>query len=166
VSRSPDPVALAERVQVLRDEVLDTAGLADQESPGAEVLDAIVRRLEAYDETSPGLDLMLHEAISRRLAWGDSETKVLADADAVCRRLLEAAQRAFREPEEEVIVASVAVEVGCAASRIVALAVLGRASRERAAQMREELAQNRLRQALERQREELGRLQATLEGDF
>lgn len=157
---------LADRVQVLRDEVLDTAGLEDREPPGAEVFDAIVRRIESYDETSPGIDLTLHDAISRRLAWGDSEAQVLADADAVCKRLMEAAQRSFRDPEEEILVTAITGEVGSAAARIVALAVLGRSGRERATQMREELAQNRLRQALDRQREELGRLKAALDADF
>jgi len=158
---------LAERVQVLRDEVLDTAGLEESEPPGAEVFDAVIRRLEADgDSQELELDLTLHDAISRRLAWGEREHAVLADIGAVCRRLLHAAQRSFRSPADEVLVATTAAQVACAASRIVAMAALGRAGRERAAQMREELAKSRLRQALDRQQEELGRLKVALGADF
>lgn len=157
---------LAERVQVLRDEVLDTAGLEDGEPPGAEVFDAVIRVLETAGDSQQGLDLTLHDAISRRLAWGEDEHAVLADITAVCKRLLHAAQRSFPGPEDEVVVATTAAEIACSASRIVAMAALGRAGRERAAQMREELAQSRLRQALDRQQEELGRLKQALGADF
>jgi len=81
----------------------------------------------------------------------------------VCRALMAAVQRAIRDPLDEMVVIETIAEVGCAAARIIALAAVGRGARERASQMREELAQNRLRQALERQREEIEKLEAALE---
>ncbi|HLU64989.1 MAG TPA: hypothetical protein VKZ63_01860 [Kofleriaceae bacterium] len=151
--------SLPDRIAVLRDEVLATAETGDREPPGAEVFDAVLRLVAARAETSPALDLALHDAISRRLAWGDSEARVLSDAREVCVRLLSASQRALRDPREEQQVAAAVAEAGSAAARIIALLVLGRVARERAAQLREELAQERLSQALERQREELARLE-------
>jgi hypothetical protein len=150
---------LADRVAVLRDEVLATADASDGEPSGSEVFDAILRTLSARAETMPGLDLALHDSIARRLAWGDGESRVLTDSRDVCRRLLAATQRALRDPGDEMHVALAAAEVGSAAARIVALLVLGRVGRERSAQLREELAHDRLGQALERQREELQRLE-------
>lgn len=155
----PTDTSLADRVMVLRDEVLDTADLGDPDPPGAEIFDAIVRALVAYNETIPGLDLTLHDAVTRRLAWGDAESVVLADANAVCDRLLKAAQRAFRDPSEEMLVTELAAEVACSTARIVALAAVGRAGRERAARLREELGQRRLQEALERQKAEMQRIQ-------
>lgn len=152
---------LADRVMVLRDEVLETAELGDSDPPGAEIFDAVVRALVAYNETVPGLDLTLHDAITRRLAWGDEESVVLADANAVCERLIKAAQRAFRDSVEEMLVVELAAEVACSAARIVALAAVGRAGRERAARLREELAHRRLTDALERQQAEMRRLRAS-----
>ena len=156
--------SLADRVAVLRDEVLATAETGDREPPGAEVFDAVLRMLAARAGASPDLDLALHDAVARRLAWGDTEAQVLADAREVCVRLLAASQRSLRDPEEELQVAAAVAEAGSAAARIVALLVLGRIARERSAQLREELAQERLGQALERQREELARLQALVGG--
>lgn len=153
------PTLLADRVMVLRDEVLDTADLGDPDPPGSEIFDAIVRALVAYNETIPGLDLTLHDAITRRLAWGDEESVVIADANAICERLIKATQRAFRNPAEEMLIIELAAEVACSAARIVALAAVGRASRERAARLREELGQRRLQEALERQNAEMKRLQ-------
>jgi hypothetical protein len=105
------------------------------------------------------LDLSLHDGIARRLAWQDSELRVLSDAREVCRRLLAAARRALRDPHEEMEVAQAVAEAGSAAARILILLVLGRVARERAALLREELAHDRLEQAIERQRHELGRLE-------
>jgi hypothetical protein len=110
----------------------------------------------------PGIDHALHDAIARRLAWGDSESRVLADAREVCHRLLAACRRALRDPAEEMRVAAAVAEAGSAAARILILLVLGRVARERAALLREELAQDRLLQAVERQREELGRMEEAL----
>lgn len=151
---------LADRVNVLRDEVLETAEQGGDDPAGAEVFDAVLRHLDARIDTVPGLDMVLREAINRRLAWGDHPSAILADADKVCRRMLDAAERSFREPDDELRVARAVSEVGCAVSRFVTQAALARASRDRAAQLRSDLAQSRLRQALSRQKEELERLQA------
>jgi hypothetical protein len=149
---------VADRVMVLRDEVLDIAEKGDRDQPGADVFDAIVRALAAYGETAPGIDLTLHDAIARRLAWGDTEEVVLADADHVFHRLARAAERALREPAEEMLVLEVAAEVTTQVARIVALAAVGRAQRDRTARTREELAQRRLRDALVDQTATLARL--------
>ena len=53
----------------------------------------------------------------------------------------------------------VAAEVTTAVARIVALAAVGRAQRDRAARSREELAQKRLREALVEQRATLVRFE-------
>jgi hypothetical protein len=155
----PLTTPLADRVLVLRDEVLETAEQGDRDPPGAEVFDAIVRALIVYGETDPGLDHTLHDAISRRLAWGDNESVVLADAEAVCDRLIAATHRSFAEPGDEMLIVELCTEVTCAAARMIAMAVVGRAGRERAARLREELAQRRLREALERQRQDLHRVE-------
>lgn len=157
---------LADRVNVLRDQVLETAELGDDESGGSEVFEAVLRHLDAHFETSPGLDMVLREAINRRLAWGESSSAILADSDGVCRRLLESAERSFREPADAARVARAVVEVSSAVSRFVTQAELARAARDRAAQLREELAQSRLRQALSRQKEELDRLSSALKLKF
>lgn len=156
---SARPPSLADRVAVLRDEVLATAETSEREPPGSEVFDAVLRSLAVSTETGPGLDLALHDAVARRLAWGDTEAKVLADASEVCRRLLAAAQRALRDPADELQVGAAVAEAASSAARIVAMLVLGRVARERASQLREEMAQERLGHALERQREELARLE-------
>lgn len=151
--------AIADRLLVLRDEVLDTAAAGDSDPPGSEIFDAIARALVVLGETDPGLDHTLHDAISRRLAWGEGEDLVLTDAETIYDRIVKAAQRSFDDPAEEMMVIEVAAEVTCAAARIVAMAALGRAGRERSAKLREELAQRRLQDALERQQRELSQLQ-------
>ena len=147
--------SIAERVMVLRDEVLETAEMGETDPPGSEIFDSIVRALGSNDPASAGLDLALHDAVSRRLAWGEGEDAVLASTDQICQRLLSACQRALQDPADEMLVIEVATEVVCAASRIVAQAAISRVGRERAAYLREDLAQRRLEDALRRQREEL-----------
>jgi hypothetical protein len=147
---------LADRIAILRDQVLETAERGEDHPLGAEIFDAVVRSLAVRDATDPGLDLALHDALSRRLAWGDDELAVLADTEAVCQRLLDATRRALDAPTEEVVAEAV-TDVGCAAARIVAMAAVGRAGRERAALLREQGALARLERALERQRAELAR---------
>jgi len=149
---------LADRLWVLRDEVLATADHGDRDATGAEIFDAIVRGLAARDDSTPGLDLTLHDAIARRVAWGDREDQVLADCEDVFTRLARAAGRALRDPGEEAIVLEVAAEVATQAARIVALAAAGRASRERAARLREELAQKSLREVMAQQLAALAKL--------
>ena len=63
----------------------------------AEVFDAVLRALAVTGETE-GVDLNLHDSVTRRLAWGDSEEVVLADAEMVFDRLMVAIER-FRAPE-------------------------------------------------------------------
>ena len=154
---------LWERIRVLRDEVLNTAELGDLDTVGGEVFDAVVRWLLSQGETNPGLDLTLHEAINQRLAWGDPESVVLANADSVCKRLLESAYRALRAPVERMAIAEAVSEVGTVVARIVASASLGRAGRERAAVLREEVMQIRLNDALERQQSEIAALEKALD---
>lgn len=151
---------LADRVMVLRDEVLETAEVGDTDAPSSEIFDAIVRAVSVADAASAGLDLTLHDAVSRRLAWGEPEDIVLASNDQICQRLLGACRRAFHDSEEEMLVTEAATEVICAAARIVAQSAVSRASRERGAFLREELAQRRLEEVLKRQREELAWLQS------
>ena len=147
--------SLAERVMVLRDEVLDTVERGERNPLGAEIFDAIVRSLASFEATDPGLDLALHDAVSRRLAWGDDEHAVIADAEDVCERLLVAARRALTSPTEEMVVAEAACQVACAAARMVALASVGRAGRDRAALLREQATIARLREAIAEQDVEL-----------
>ncbi|HWM87933.1 MAG TPA: hypothetical protein VNO33_18895 [Kofleriaceae bacterium] len=160
---------LAERVAALRDEVLSgsdpapDAGQLDRREPsGSEVFDAVIRLLSGGSRASAEVDLGLHDGIARRLAWRDGEMRILGDAREVCRRILSAARRALRDPDEEMEVAQAVAEAGTAAARILTLLVLGRVARERAALLREELAHERLGQATERQREELARLERAL----
>jgi hypothetical protein len=164
VSRRSGSRSLADRVARLRDEVLLAPRGGEREPPGSEVFDAVLRVLSGGGPEASQVDRALHDGIARRLAWRDSELRVLSDAGEVCRRLLAAARRALRDPEDEMEVARAVAEAGSAASRILTLLVLGRIARERAALLREELAQQRLAQAIERQREELARLEQALAG--
>lgn len=150
--------SLSDRVNVLRDEVLDTAERGDRDPPGTEIFDALIRAL-ATTESGAGIDLNLRDAIARRLAWGDTEDVLLGDAGDVFTRLMKAIARAFRDPEEQMAVTEAASDVLTTAARIVALAALGRAGRDRSARTREELAQRRLHDALAEQKATLARLQ-------
>jgi hypothetical protein len=156
-------INLADRIEVLRDEVLDTVEHGDRESPGAEIFDALIRALATGDTGGhEPIDLTLHDAIARRLAWGDTEDVVLGDASEVFQRLMKAVTRAFRDPDDQAAVIEVAGDVLTAAARIVALAAISRAGRDRAARTREELGQRRLKEALTAQLETLARLQKEL----
>lgn len=157
---------LTERVAVLRDEVLDTVEHGDRDPPGAEVFDAVLRALTVGGESVPGLDLALHDAVSRRLAWGDSEEVVLADAEMVFDRIVVAAERAFRDPADQMVVLEAATLVAVTVSRVVALAAVARASRDRADRLREELAQRQLAEVLEKQKLAVERLERELKSDF
>ena len=157
---------LIHAVRILRDEVLDTAHHGDRDPPGAEVFEALLRALAIGGETVPGLDLALHDAVARRLAWGDSEESVLADAEQVFDRLLVSVERAFRDPEDQMAVIEAATQVAVTVARVVALAAVGRASRERAARTREEMAQRQLREVLDKQKATIERLEHELKQDF
>jgi hypothetical protein len=157
---------LTQAVRVLRDEVLDTAEHGDRDPPGAEVFEALLRALSIGGETIPGLDLTLHDSVARRLAWGDSEESVLADAELVFDRLLVSIERAFRDPADQVRVIEAATQVAVTVARVVALAAVARASRERAARTRDEMAQRQLREVLDKQKATIQRLEHELKQDF
>src|SRR5512146_1385640 len=97
-------VDMVEAVNVLRDEVLDTQQYGDRDPPGAEFFEAMLRALAIGGDSVPGLDLTLHDAVSRRLAWGDGEEVVLSDAETVFDRLMVAVDRAFRDPADQMVV--------------------------------------------------------------
>jgi len=157
---------LAEAVRVLRDEVLDTVQHGDRDPPGAEVFEALLRALTIGGESIPGLDLTLHDAVARRLAWGDSEEAVLADAELVFDRLMVSADRAFRDPADQMVVIEAATQVAVTVSRVVALAAVAGAGRDRAARMREEMSHQQLKEVLEKQKATIQRLEHELEQDF
>lgn len=152
-------VDLIEAVSVLRDEVLDTVEHGDRDPPGAEVFEALLRALSIGGESVPGLDLQLHDSVTRRLAWGDSEEVLLADAEMVFDRLMVAVDRALRDPADRMVVVEAATQVAVTVARVVSLAAVGRAARDRAARLREELAQRQLKEVLEKQRASIVRLE-------
>jgi hypothetical protein len=155
-------VDMTEAVAVLRDEVLDTVEHGDRDPPGAEVFDAVLRALTVGGESVPGLDLALHDAVSRRLAWGDSEEVVLADAEMVFDRLVTAVERAFRDPADQMVVVEAATLVAVTVARVVSLAAVARASRDRATRLREEMAQRQLKEVLEKQKATITKLESDL----
>ena len=159
-------VDLSESVRVLRDEVLDTVRHGDRDPPGAEVFDALLRALAIGGESVPGLDLTLHDAVARRLAWGDSEEAVLADAELVFDRLMVSVERAFRDLDDQMVVIEAATQVAMTVSRVVAIAAVSRATRDRAARAREDMAQRQLRDVLDKQKATIQRLEHELKQDF
>jgi hypothetical protein len=162
----PLPTDLTEAVRVLRDEVLDTVEHGDRDPPGAEVFDALVRALSVGGESVPGLDLQLHDSVARRLAWGDSEESVLADAEVVFDRVMIACERAFRDPVDQMVVVEAALQVAVTVSRVVSLAAVTRASRDRAARLREEMAQRGLKEVLEKSKSSIVRMELDLKRDY
>ena len=156
-------VDMAAAVAVLRDEVLDTVEHGDRDPPGSEVFDALLRALAVGGESVPGLDLSLHDAVSRRLAWGDSEEVVLSDSEVVFDRLMIAVDRAFRDPADQMVVIEAATQVAVTVARVVSLAAVARASRDRAARMREEMVQRQLKEVLEKQKATIAKLEADLD---
>jgi hypothetical protein len=150
---------MTEAVAVLRDEVLDTVEHGDRDPPGTEVFDAVLRALTIGGDTIPGLDLALHDAVSRRLAWGDSEEVVLADAEMVFDRLIVAVERSFRDAADQMVVIEAATLVAVTVARVVSLAAVARASRDRAARLREEMAQRQLKEVLEKQKATIAHLE-------
>jgi|ERR1700733_7697686 len=158
-------VDLLEAVTVLRDEVLATVEYGDRDPPGAEVFDALLRAMEIGGESVPGLDLALHDSVARRLAWGDSEEVVLADAETVFDRLLIAVDRALRDPSDRMVVIEAATQVAVTVARVVSLAAVARASRDRAARLREEMAQRQLHEVLDKQRSSIVRLELETKDD-
>jgi hypothetical protein len=157
---------MASAVQVLRDEVLDTVEHGDRDPPGAEVFDALLRTLSIGGESVPGLDLTLHDSVARRLAWGDSEEAVLQDAELVFDRLLVAVDRAFRDPADQMVVIEAATQVAVTVARVVSLAAVSRAARDRADRLREEMSQRQLKEVLEKQKANIIRLEEDLRSGF
>jgi len=157
---------MAAAVSVLRDEVLDTVEQGDRDPPGTEVFDALVRTLSIGGESVPGLDLNLHDAVARRLAWGDSEEVVLQDAEVVFDRLLVAVDRAFRDPADQMVVIEAATQVAVTVARVVSLAAVSRATRDRADRLREEMTQRQLKEVLEKQKANIARLETDLASGF
>lgn len=153
-------------VSVLRDEVLDTVEHGDRDPPGAEVFEALLRTLAIGGESVPGLDLTLHDSVARRLAWGDSEEVVLQDAELVFDRLLVAVDRAFRDPADQMVVIEAATQVAVTVARVVSLAAVSRATRDRADRLREDMAQRQLREVLEKQKANIAKLEADLVSGF
>lgn len=156
-------VDLVEAVRVLRDEVLDTVEHGDRDPPGAEVFEAIVSALTIGGESIPGLDLALHESVSRRLAYGDTEEMVLSDAEMVFDRLLTAIDRALSDPPDRMVIYEAATQVAVTVARVVSLAAVARAARDRAARLREEMAQKQLEVVLEKQRASIVRMEMDTE---
>jgi hypothetical protein len=152
-------VNLIEAVSVLRDEVLDTVGRGEGDPPGTEVFDALLRTLSGGGQSAPGIDLQLRDAVTRRLAWGDSEEVVLADAEGVFDRLMVAVERALRDPADRMVVVEAATEVAVTVARVVSMAAIVRGSRDRAARLREELAQRQLQEVHEKQRMSIARME-------
>ena len=97
---------MSDRFVVLRDEGLNCAELGEN-APGGEIFEAILANLTHLGETDPGLDLSLHDALSRRLAWGESPSTVAVDCDSVCTRLIDATLRSFPDPGDATQVISV-----------------------------------------------------------
>ena len=157
---------MAAAVSVLRDEVLDTVEHGDRDPPGAEVFDALLRTLSIGGESVPGLDLSLHDSVARRLAWGDSEEVVLQDAELVFDRLLVAVDRAFRDPADQMVVIEAATQVAVTVARVVSLAAVSRATRDRADRLREDMAQRQLREVLAKQKANIAKLEADLVSGF
>ena len=77
-------------------------------------------------------------------------------------RNLAISARALRDPNDQIAVTEVAGEVLTSLARILAMNAVGRATRDRAARTREELAQRRLREALTEQQATLERLHAEI----
>ena len=157
---------LVAAVSVLRDEVLDTVEHGDRDPPGTEVFDALLRALTIGGESVPGLDLTLHNSVSRRLAWGDSEEVVLSDAEMVFDRLMIAIERSFRDPADQMVVIEAATQVAVTVARVVSLAAVARATRDRAARLREEMSQRQLREVLEKQKATIAKLERDVESGF
>ena len=70
-----------------------------------------------------------------------------------------AVERALREPADRMVVIEAATQVAVTVARVVSLAAVGRASRDRAARLREEMAQRQLSEVLEKQRASIVRLE-------
>ncbi len=141
---------LVERVSVLRDEVLDVAGLGASDAC-SELFDAVLSALTLGSDSVAGIDVTVQDAVSRRLAWGDSEAQLQADAEWLYDRLLIAVERAFRDYDDQMVVIEAATQVAVMLSRALARHAVARATRDRASRIREEMAQRQLLDAVDKQ---------------
>ena len=153
---------LADRVAVLRDEVLDTAERGDRDPPGAEVFAAVRRSLGQGSLYQESLVASLEDDIARSLAWGDIPTTILADAEQVFDRLITASDRAFASADDRIAVVIVVTRIAGLVAQTLAQAAVQLASRDRGTRLREELAQRQLRDAIAQQRERIARLETEL----
>lgn len=147
-------MSLSERFEVLRDEALNTSEHGE-EAPGREIFDAISYRIDNLQESERAdemdIDLSLHDALSRRLAWGEDPTTVLLDCQEVSQRVLDAVRRSFSISEEAIAIIAIVTVVSCAASRHLARLSVERASKEKGKLRREMMAQRQLKAVLEEQ---------------
>lgn len=157
---------LIDVIRGLRDDVLEVSRHGDREPPGAEVFEAVLGALAVHGDAAITLDLGFHDAVARRLAWGDGEEAIVADAERVFDRVVEAAERALSDPEQVMIVIEVAAQVTTTVARVVALAALARAGRDRATRLREEMSHRQLRDVLAKQHAAIQRLERDLKRDF
>jgi hypothetical protein len=141
---------LVERVAVLRDEVLDIAGVGASDAC-SEIFDAVLSALTLGADSVAGIDVTVQDAVARRLAWGDPEAQLLADAEWLFDRLLIAAERAFRDFDDQMVVIEAATQVSAMLARALARHAVARASRDRASRVREEMAQRQLLDAVDKQ---------------
>lgn len=162
MARAQTSSELIDLVAVLRDEVLATVEHGDGDPPGSELFDGLLRSLSVGADSASGVDLGLRDAVARRLAWGDRDEQLLADAEVVFDRLLIAVERSFRDPADQLTIIEAATEVAVALARVVSLAAVGRATRDRAARLREEMTQRQLREARDNQRASLADLEREL----
>jgi hypothetical protein len=153
---------LSERLSILRDEALNCAEFGD-EATGGEIFDAIRNQLFRSTDTDPGLDLSLHDALSRRLAWGENPAAVLVDCDAVCKRLTAAVLRSFPSPKESTKIIGIITEVACQSARHLARVAAQQTSKERALERREAMVQQQLQSVLDQQEELIRDLSGQLE---
>jgi hypothetical protein len=153
--------SIAPRLEVLRDEALNTAEYGP-DATGSEIFDAVVNRLITMGETEPGLNMSLHDALSRRLAWGENASTVIVDCDSVCKRLVAAVHRSFPDPEESTKIVAVITDVACTAARHIARFAVQGASKERAQHRRELMVQRQLSSALEQQEDLIQRYKSQI----
>lgn len=142
--------SLRDRFEVLRDESLNLSEYGN-DAPGTEVFEAVCYGLSHLGDTEPNINLSLHDALSRRLAWGEDPSTVIVDCDDVSRRILNAVQRSFPDTEESTIIVGLVTSVACAASRHLARIAVQRASKERALNRREIMVQKQLSVVLAQQ---------------
>lgn len=145
---------LVERVAVLRDEVLDIAGVGASDAC-AEIFEAVLAALTLGTDSIAGIDVTVQDVVARRLAWGDPEAQLLADAEWLFDRLLIAAERAFRDYDDQMVVVEAATQVAVMVSRALARHAVERAARDRASRLREEMAQRQLQDAVDKQAQRL-----------